>query len=235
MYRFVADPKDGSIGNGCATCCCSPAVARPGQTDKWTIDYAPWSIPLGGPGITTNTQFSIELRDGCPQPAADQPSVDAALFQTPVNVNLSGDLSTAVDNPGSTNIYSLVTFGGPQHGSVTVNEDGTFEYKPAAGYNGFDNFWWQVEVDGGKPLIAEAVIGVGSAGMPTAANVTPAVAIVKNSEQINTNLQSLSFALSVSPAAAVGCVYRLSVKQQAYDCDNSYTHLSCFDIRIGKC
>lgn len=235
MYHFTADPRDGAIGNGCATCCCSPANARPGETNKWLINYAPWSFPLGGPGITEGTQFEIVQRDGCDPVAPTDPSISAPLLTTtPLNTALAGTLVAQVVNPGTSPSYSVVPFGGPEHGTLTVNSDGTFSYNPTVGYQGFDSFWWQVEING-KNYIGETVIGVGSAGMPTDAQVTPDVEVVPGSPSISQRLQQLTFAVAVSPAAKVGCAYRLSVKQRALDCDTYYTHLSCFDIRIVKC
>ena len=54
---------------------------------------------------------------------------------------ITGSLSA--DNSDSASLtYSLVTQAG--HGSVTVNPDGTFSYRPDANYNGLDQFTFRV-------------------------------------------------------------------------------------------
>lgn len=238
MFHFVADPREGSLGNGgCAVCCCQPATARPGETNKWSINYAPWSVPLGGTGLSDCSQFEIDLRDGC-EPSPNEASITTPLLlTTPVNTPLASTLAGSVTNPnGETLVFSTAMFGGASFGTIAIAPDGTFTYTPNSSFTGYDRFWWQVEVGSGSSLIGEAVIGVGNVAAPTAAaNGTPAVRIVKGSPKVDQRAHQLHFALAVSPAARVGCVYRLSVKQRAMDCENCYTHISCYDIKIVKC
>lgn len=237
MLHFYANPRDGAAGSGCNTCCCEATSARPGETNGFSINYAQWAVPLGGPGLTSQVQFEVEPRDGCAPGPSDASVSTPALFSTPVNTDLSGTLTGAVENPkAEALVFKLAQFGGASNGTVTVNPNGTFDYKPGAGFNGYDRFWWQVEVGGGNPIIGEAVIGVGAVAAPTAAaNGTPMVSVVKSSVKVDPRTYTLTFALAVSPAARPGCFYRLSVRQQAISCEACFTHLSCFDVRIGKC
>lgn len=236
MYHFVADPRDGAVGGGCSTCCCQPAQARPGETNKWIINYAPWSVPLGGPGLIDSTLFEISLREGCEPSPTEASVITPLLLATPLNTPLEGSLLTSVVNPNAEPVsFSTAIFGGASNGVVTINADGTFTYTPINGFTGYDRFWWQVEVGTGNPMVGETVIGVGDVAAPTDANGTPMVSVSKGSVKIDQRLQVMTFALAVSPAARVGCVYRLSIKQKAMDCDVCYTHLMCFDIKIVKC
>jgi VCBS repeat-containing protein len=40
--------------------------------------------------------------------------------------------------------FSAALVAGPAHGSVTVNADGSFSYRPTADYNGTDSFTYRV-------------------------------------------------------------------------------------------
>src|SRR5438270_141846 len=53
----------------------------------------------------------------------------------------SSAVATDVDNTAAQLSYSLVgANGGAQHGTVTLNPNGGFTYRPAANFNGSDSF-----------------------------------------------------------------------------------------------
>src|SRR3712207_3953715 len=63
--------------------------------------------------------------------------------------SVSGRL-TATDPENQALSFALLSGGAPQHGSVTINPDGTFSYTPAAGYLGTDTFYFTVkDAEGG--------------------------------------------------------------------------------------
>jgi uncharacterized repeat protein (TIGR01451 family) len=61
-------------------------------------------------------------------------------------------LQNDTDPNGLTMSASLVA--GPQHGSLTLNPDGTFSYAPAAGYSGTDSFTYQATDANGPSNVA---------------------------------------------------------------------------------
>jgi hypothetical protein len=54
----------------------------------------------------------------------------------------TGVLANDTDPDGGTLTARLVAGGEPQHGTVTLNADGSFVYTPAAGYIGTDYFYY---------------------------------------------------------------------------------------------
>lgn len=86
-------------------------------------------------------------------PLDDLPVAENDSFTTGEEITLNGDLKpnngTGVDAPSGDggNVWSKLT--DPAHGAVTVNADGTFNYVPAANYNGSDSFTYQIcDADG---------------------------------------------------------------------------------------
>jgi hypothetical protein len=141
MKTFVVDPRDGSTsGDGCATCCCYTATIGLGETDKWLIDYAPWSVPLGGGGLTLN--HTIEIVRTLEVPGSVPDPIDPAKSVIPV-----------------------------------------------------DGSW-----------------------------------------NVNSRYHQVSFAMESGTDLVIGEKYRMTLRQEAIDCDCiKYWHVSCYDITIGKC
>ncbi|QUD89133.1 Ig-like domain-containing protein [Phenylobacterium montanum] len=78
--------------------------------------------------------------------AAQAPTTQAASYDGHAGQTLSvgaaqGVLASAADNNGLTLLTAaLATNGGPQHGTLTLNADGSFSYTPTLGYAGPDSF-----------------------------------------------------------------------------------------------
>src|ERR1700740_334275 len=77
--------------------------------------------------------------------------VDPPPTANPDTYAVAGDLATKVsaangvlandtDNNGLPLSAALAANGGPQHGTVTLNADGSFTYTPTQGYVGTDSF-----------------------------------------------------------------------------------------------
>jgi VCBS repeat-containing protein len=73
-------------------------------------------------------------------PAAADDSYSLTQDQT-LNVSAPGVLSNDTDVEGDPLTVALVD--GPQHGTLTLNADGSFSYTPDAGYTGADSFTYR--------------------------------------------------------------------------------------------
>ena len=62
-------------------------------------------------------------------------------------------------------IFALADSGGPAHGSVTINPDGTYAYTPAAGYTGSDEFYFTV-TQGGETATAKVEVVIADNASP---------------------------------------------------------------------
>jgi hypothetical protein len=238
MQYFSADPRDAySAGSSaCNACCCGQASARPGETNKWDINYASWSQPLGGRGLIDRVSFDLQKKTNSVDTRApvNTNKYFPAIFNTPLN----GDVSVGASDPlEGTLTYALDGLNGPQFGEVVVDADGTFLYTPVLGFSGYDSFYVETTNEA-KTVVNQVIVGVAASGavdpLPAKAFDT-AIAIVQKTVRVGQN-QTLTFALKAAPLAVVGDVYRLTIKQPALDCDcQEYIHVSCYDITVVTC
>lgn len=236
MFVFNADPRDSSsaLNQGCNTCCCKPATARPGERNKWTINFAGWSAPISAK-LSSRVAFDLEKMEMSPDTRA--PVNTNYFFSTPFNTALNGDISaSAVDPLEGTLKFRLHGLYAPERGEVVVNEDGTFVYTPTLGFTGYDSFYVVTENEA-KEVVTQVIVGVAANGatdpMPAKA-FDPMLYVHQKTVQVSDDL--LSFQLGASPAAVEGDRYRLTIRQSAVDCDcDEYFHVSCYDITIVSC
>ena len=74
-----------------------------------------------------------------PPPPTANPDAYSTGQDTPLTVTApTGVLANDVGGSGGALTAALV--GGPAHGTLTLNPDGSFTYTPTAGYNGPDAF-----------------------------------------------------------------------------------------------
>ncbi|QUD87523.1 tandem-95 repeat protein [Phenylobacterium montanum] len=113
-----------------------------------SFSYTP---TLGFAGTDSFTYVASDsLASGAPTTvtlnvAARAPTTQAATFADNAGQSLSiatgqGVLIGATDPNGLTLTAALAQNGGPQHGSLTLNADGSFSYTPTLGYVGADSF-----------------------------------------------------------------------------------------------
>ncbi len=76
------------------------------------------------------------------EPVNDPPVSSGTSISVTEGTSISGSLPPALDPEGQPIAYGLGT--GPQHGTVTINPDGTYTYTPATGYSGADSFSFTV-------------------------------------------------------------------------------------------
>ncbi|WP_374663339.1 tandem-95 repeat protein [Ramlibacter sp.] len=99
----------------------------------------------------------------------DAPTLAGQTLTVAEDGDLAGNLlASASDMDSATLTATIVT--GPAHGTLALNADGTFGYKPDANYNGADSFSYTVTDGELVSNVATVTIGV------TAANDAPALA-----------------------------------------------------------
>jgi gliding motility-associated-like protein len=88
----------------------------------------------------------------------DAPLVDDEAISVSYNGTFSGDLTDLGDNDvdGTTLIATTTPVSGPSHGSIVINQDGTYTYTPSVNYVGTDTVVVQI-CDQGLPLPALCV------------------------------------------------------------------------------
>lgn len=246
MKTFPIDPRDGNGGGSCSTCCCQPVNGSAGETDKWVLEYAAWTIPLRGRGLTINSTFLIEDKTPSAAPGGNlRPSVPFVTKSTQFNTEIVINLATegVTDPEGDPLKFKLLALYGPTYGDIELTESGMATYTPRNGYYGPDTFFYTVTDGNGRPIAGEVAIAVQPPiqvpplpAVPLRNAATPKVMVQCGAATINTAMQTLSFPVSIAPTAMVGDLFRLTVRQQAIDCDcGEYWHTSCYDIAITKC
>ncbi len=239
MLYFHADPRDAYSANGgdvCNTCCCQPASIRPGERNKFEINYSAWAFGLNARGLTDRSDYSLEKHEQSPDTRL--PVNTNYRFDTDFNVALNGTVATNASDPLEGDLtFSVDQLNEPKFGEITMQADGTFVYTPTLGFTGYDTFWFKTS-NGAKTRVNQAIVGVSANG---AEDPLPAKPFMKDlyidMKSVNVSkADDLSFTLVASPGAIVGDKYRLTIKQPATDCNcNEYIHISCYDITIGQC
>ncbi len=228
MYTVDDFQKD-----GCQTCCCENIAVKPGTTEKVVVNYAPWAVPIGR--LHCNPTFALEQMQTCPTASSDPQVPLPVKFTTPVSTMLAGDLKTMVTDPAAgVMTFKALPLYGPWHGALVLDPDGSFDYTPITGYEGEDRFYATASNASGSTTF-EVMIGVGIADLTTI-KPTPHVSVDPGAVVINERYFTASFPVRVSPAADFCEVWRLTVLQNALDCDCiCYNRTDCFDIRMVKC
>jgi len=235
MYHFTVENMEASSA-GCTTCCCERLALKPGTTTKVNIGYASWAVPIGR--LHCGPSFELEQKDTCPA-ATGAPRKTGGLpvaFDTPVSTQLDGDLTSKVEDPeGGPLIFKLLSLYGPKHGTINFHPSGMFDYVPVTGYDGEDRFFFTATDDTGKATTFEALIGVGALSSADMGE-TPHVMVDMRSVNVSQQFYQTSFAVSVAPTADLCEIWRLTIMQNAIDCECvCYNRTDCYDIEIAKC
>lgn len=242
MHFFQADPRDGvPSGTGCDSCCCDNLSMMVGETNLLMIDYAPWSIPIGSPGIVDGMEFNIEVNDSaCPTGESDghlPPTATNRMLATATNTVLNIDLSVNVAPVGNTFTYSIVPFSGPTKGALTQTASGTYTYTPNGGVTGKDYFSYEAKDAQGRTVTRHVEIDIG-ANIEPRNNARLALTPFVDPTQVVTNQgsQTVRFAIYM-PFNCRPCErYKMTVKQPAQDCNcQTFHHFKCLDITCKPC
>jgi VCBS repeat-containing protein len=98
-----------------------------------------FSLVAGNNGVGKAYEFDIKTCDHSPIAVNDVINTNEDV---PVNGNVAPNDVPSID---CANTWSLEgTNGGAQHGTVTMNTDGSYTYTPAANYNGSDSFTYKL-------------------------------------------------------------------------------------------
>jgi VCBS repeat-containing protein len=133
------------------------SISNPGLLQTATIDGAGQLVIQGNPNLFGATDLTIEATDGGGLTARNTLRVQlAAANDVPVAVGNSATvlsesellispttlLSNDFDFDGDSLFVVLMSL--PKHGTLSQNSDGTFTYRPAAGFTGADEFSYVV-------------------------------------------------------------------------------------------
>lgn len=233
MLYYTADARDGGARGGCNTCCCDSMVARPGEINKVSINYAKWAAPIGGHGISHGTIFDISECKTC-----DDSNNPVSIENAFRRVNFDSDAVITIDlSTISTNatVYEVITRFGPFFGSFTLTGS-SLVYIPFT--TGVDRLWVKASDANGNSAISEIIFAIDLASTRQISQPEFRNDIVIDGSRVNVDRSNflLSFALDISPAAKDGDIYRIIVRQPAIDCDyNKFFHEMCFDLLIKSC
>ncbi len=171
----------------------------------------------------TPTTVTLTVGSTAPTAVADAYAVKAGagLSETAAQ----GVLANDVDNNGMTLTAALAANGGPSHGTLTLNANGSFTYTPVAGFAGTDSFTY-VASDGlssGAPITVTLNVGAtaptaaaGAYGVKTNGSITESAAQGVLAKDIDHNGLTLTAALASNGAPAHGSL--------ALNADGSFTY-----------
>jgi VCBS repeat-containing protein len=146
-YSKGTDPTDGTVlVNGDGNWTYTPSTGYTG-TDSFSV------VVSDGKGGTATATITIQVNEPPNQAPTflDQDLQKTTLKNTPVSGAVIGR-----DGDGDTLTYRKGT--NPSHGTVVVNEDGTWTYTPTTGYTGTDTF--TITVSDGKGGTVTATISI---------------------------------------------------------------------------
>jgi large repetitive protein len=185
-----------------------------------------------GKGGTVTGTITVSI-----SPTNDAPTTSGAIVSGQEDGSVAGRV-TGHDVDGDTLTFGLASNGGPAHGAVTFNPDGTFVYTPAANYNGTDSFTYTVS--DGKGGTATGTVSVNVAAVndaPTTANSTAQTdedqPLFGRVSAHDVDGDALSFALAANGAPAHGTVTLNADGTYAYTPAANYRGADSFTYTVS--
>ncbi|MBI3506641.1 MAG: tandem-95 repeat protein, partial [Proteobacteria bacterium] len=207
-------PANGAPAHGVVTMNADGSYTYTPAANYNGTDSFTYTVSDGRGGTSTGT-ITVSL-----DAVNDKPVATAATISGNEDNSVSGRV-VATDVDGDALTFSVPANGGPAHGTVTMNADGTFNYVPAANFNGTDTFTYQVS--DGKGGITTAQVSVNVAAVNDAPTTAGAAASGNEDTQISGRVvandvdgDTLSFAVPSNGGPAHGTV--------AMNADGSYTY-----------
>ncbi|MCA3268080.1 MAG: tandem-95 repeat protein, partial [Azospirillum sp.] len=117
------------------------------------VDTFTYTVDDGKGGTTTGT-VSVNIAA-----VNDAPTTSGAVAAGEESTVIAGRL-TATDVDGDALTFALAPSGGPTHGTVIVNPDGSYSYTPTPGFAGTDAFAYTVGDGNGGTTTASVVVNV---------------------------------------------------------------------------
>lgn len=155
--RFTPGTMGGAAGGGVETQF-AVTFSGPRHGRVWTLRLVDW-----GGGDTGSIEFA-SLTVMHPLMSGLQPDTYATRRDTLLTVAAPGPMAN--DGPAGVGSRMYVILDGPKHGSLTDRADGSFAYRPAAGYVGPDSFTYFIFGDGGVG-VSHVTILIEGASPPT--------------------------------------------------------------------
>ncbi len=160
-FSKVSDPANGTVTvNEDGSFTYTPAAAFTG-TDSFTFKANDGTLDSN----TATVSITVSKVNRAPVAVAKTFAVDR---DTAKNGNVK-----ATDADGDTLTFSQVT--APAHGKVTINANGSFNYKPAKGFSGHDSFTFKANdgtVDSAAATVSVTVTEHAPVGVAQSFNVT---------------------------------------------------------------
>lgn len=116
-----------------------------GYADLWFVSKKPelMSVGSGYVGVVAGQQLKVNFRIETGQfPGNNPPVASNDEFETDQDTPLSGNVLENDSDPDG-DAFSAVLATPPANGTLQLNDDGSFEYTPAAGFSGMDSFTYR--------------------------------------------------------------------------------------------
>jgi VCBS repeat-containing protein len=160
-YSIVTGPTHGTLSGTGANQTYTPAADYNGP-DSFTFKAN------DGTTDSNTATVSITVNAVNDAPVAKNDSYNTNE-DTQLQVAAPGVLTNDTD-VDSANL-TAVQVSGPSHGTLTLNADGSFTYKPNLDYNGTDSFTYKVCDQGGPALCSTATVRISVSPMPDACTI----------------------------------------------------------------